>query len=49
VLESAALKAEFAREGADTLKMSSADFASYIQHEIDKWGHVVKDDKIHAQ
>jgi tripartite-type tricarboxylate transporter receptor subunit TctC len=49
VLETPALKAEFEREGAQPLKMTSAEFATYIQREIDKWSRVVKDDNIHAQ
>jgi len=48
-LESPDLKAQFAREGAQTLDMSSAEFAKYIQSEIDKWGRVVKEGNIHAQ
>jgi tripartite-type tricarboxylate transporter receptor subunit TctC len=48
-LESPDLKAQFAREGAQTLDMSSAEFAAYIQREIDKWGRVVKEGNIHAQ
>jgi tripartite-type tricarboxylate transporter receptor subunit TctC len=48
-LESPDLKAQFAREGAEALDMSSAEFASYIQREIDKWGRVVKEGNIHAQ
>jgi len=49
VLESPDLKAQFAREGAQTLDMSSAEFAGYIQHEIEKWGRVVKEGNIRAQ
>jgi tripartite-type tricarboxylate transporter receptor subunit TctC len=48
-LENPDLKAQFAREGAQTLDMSSAEFAKYIQSEIDKWGRVVKEGHIHAQ
>jgi tripartite-type tricarboxylate transporter receptor subunit TctC len=48
-LENPDLKAQFAREGAQTLDMSSAEFAQYIQREIDKWGRVVKEGNIHAQ
>ena len=49
VLEAPDLKAQFAHEGAQPLKMSSAEFATYIQREIDKWSRVVEDDNIHAQ
>jgi tripartite-type tricarboxylate transporter receptor subunit TctC len=48
-LQAPELKAQFAREGAQTLDMSSAEFAKYIQTEIDKWGRVVKEGNIHAQ
>jgi tripartite-type tricarboxylate transporter receptor subunit TctC len=48
-LEAPELKAQFAREGAQTLDMTSAEFANYIQSEIDKWGRVVKEGNIHAQ
>jgi tripartite-type tricarboxylate transporter receptor subunit TctC len=48
-LENPDLEAQFAREGAQTLDMSSAEFAKYIQSEIDKWGRVVKEGNIHAQ
>lgn len=48
-LQNPDLKAQFAREGAQTLEMSSAEFATYIQTEIDKWGRVVKEGNIHAQ
>jgi tripartite-type tricarboxylate transporter receptor subunit TctC len=43
------LQAQFAREGAQTVTMTSAEFAAYIKTEIDKWGRVVKDDKIRAR
>lgn len=49
VLQAPDLKAQFAREGAQTLDMSSAEFATYIQREIDKWGRVVKEGNIRAQ
>jgi tripartite-type tricarboxylate transporter receptor subunit TctC len=48
-LDAPDLKAQFAREGAETLDMSSADFGGYIQREIEKWGRVVKEGNIHAQ
>jgi tripartite-type tricarboxylate transporter receptor subunit TctC len=49
VLTAPSLKAQFEREGAQTLEMSAAEFAAYIRREIDKWGRVVKEDKIKAQ
>jgi tripartite-type tricarboxylate transporter receptor subunit TctC len=33
----------FAREGADVLQMSQAEFGSFMQSEMDKWGKVVKE------
>jgi tripartite-type tricarboxylate transporter receptor subunit TctC len=48
-LKASDLQAQFAREGAQTVTMTSAEFAAYIKTEIDKWGRVVKDDKIRAR
>lgn len=48
-LASPDLQKEFAREGATTAAMSSAEFSDYIKAEIAKWGRVVKDDKIQAR
>jgi tripartite-type tricarboxylate transporter receptor subunit TctC len=41
-LKAPAVKAQFDREGASVVKMTSAEFADYIKQEIDKWGRVVK-------
>lgn len=48
-LKAPELQAQFAREGAATVEMSTAEFAKYIQTEIDKWAHVVKEGGIKAQ
>jgi tripartite-type tricarboxylate transporter receptor subunit TctC len=48
-LKTPELQNEFAREGASTVKMSSAEFGEYIKSEIAKWGHVVKEGNIGAQ
>lgn len=48
-LKSSDLQEEFAREGAVTAAMSSAEFGKYIKTEIAKWGRVVKEGNIHAQ
>lgn len=48
-LKAPELQAQFAREGAATLEMSSDEFAKYIATEIDKWSHVVKESGIKAQ
>ncbi len=42
------LQAQFAREGASTVEMSSAEFGKYIETEIDKWTRVVKEGHIAA-
>jgi|SRR3974390_116897 len=42
------LQAQFAREGASTVEMSSAEFGKYIETEIDKWGRVIKEGHITA-
>jgi len=44
----AELQAQFAREGASTVEMSSAEFGKYIETEIDKWGRVIKEGHITA-
>ena len=40
---------QFANEGADVMRMSSADFGKFIASETDKWGRVVKEAGIKAQ
>ena len=42
-------KKQFANEGAEVLRMSSADFGKFIASETAKWGRVVKDAGIKAQ
>src|SRR5476649_2315542 len=37
------LQAVFAREGASTVEMSSAEFGEYIEAETEKWARVVKE------
>jgi len=48
VLQSPSLQQQFAREGASSLEMSSAEFASYIETEIAKWRRVVEKGNIRA-
>ncbi|HVZ52786.1 MAG TPA: tripartite tricarboxylate transporter substrate binding protein [Pseudolabrys sp.] len=48
-LKSSALQAAFARDGASTVEMTSAEFGDYIKKEIVKWGRVVKEGKITAK
>ena len=43
------LKAQFDREGAATVVMSTAEFGDYIKKEIDKWERVVKEAKMAVQ
>jgi tripartite-type tricarboxylate transporter receptor subunit TctC len=43
------LQAQFAREGATIVQMSSDEFGKYIENEIAKWGRVVKEGHITAQ
>jgi tripartite-type tricarboxylate transporter receptor subunit TctC len=40
---------QFANEGAEALRMSSANFGKFIASETDKWGRVVKEAGIKAQ
>jgi len=48
-LKAPAVKAQFDREGASVVEMSSAEFAEYIKREIAKWERVIKEGKIKAQ
>jgi tripartite-type tricarboxylate transporter receptor subunit TctC len=48
-LQAPELKAQFDREGATIVEMSSAEFSEYIKTEIVKWGQVVKEGHITAQ
>lgn len=49
VLKSDELRAQFAREGATPLSMSSAEFGEYMKSEIVKWSRVVKEGNIATQ
>jgi tripartite-type tricarboxylate transporter receptor subunit TctC len=48
-LKAPELQAQFAREGAATVTMTTAEFGDYIKSEIAKWGRVVKEGNITAQ
>ncbi|MGC1465059.1 MAG: tripartite tricarboxylate transporter substrate binding protein [Pseudolabrys sp.] len=48
VLKSPAVQAQFTREGASTVEMTSAQFGDYIKTEIAKWSRVVKEGGIKA-
>jgi tripartite-type tricarboxylate transporter receptor subunit TctC len=48
-LKAPELQAQFEREGAATVEMSTAEFGEYIKTEIEKWGRVVKEGNIHPQ
>jgi tripartite-type tricarboxylate transporter receptor subunit TctC len=48
-LKAPAVKAQFDREGASIVKMSSAEFSEYIKAEIAKWERVVKQGNITAR
>jgi tripartite-type tricarboxylate transporter receptor subunit TctC len=48
-LKSPELAAEFGREGASIVQMSSSEFGEFIKTEIDKWSRVVKEGHITAQ
>ena len=43
------LQKQFANEGAEVLRMSSAEFGAFIASELAKWGKVVKEAGIKAQ
>ena len=48
-LKSPEVLAQFAREGAAVVEMSSAEFGKYMETEMVKWGRVVKEGNIKAQ
>ncbi len=48
-LQTSKLQDQFAREGASAVQMSSAEFGSYMEAEIAKWGRVVQQGNIRAQ
>jgi tripartite-type tricarboxylate transporter receptor subunit TctC len=48
-LKAPELQAQFEREGAETVTMTTAEFGDYIKSEIAKWGRVVKEGNITAQ
>jgi tripartite-type tricarboxylate transporter receptor subunit TctC len=48
-LKAPELQEAFAREGAASVTMSTADFQKYIEDEITKWARVVKEGNIKAQ
>jgi tripartite-type tricarboxylate transporter receptor subunit TctC len=43
IQDTSALKKQFAHEGADIVRMSSAEYGKFIAAETAKWGRVVKD------
>ncbi len=48
-LQSPEIQQQFAREGAETVTMTPAQFQDFIKAEIDKWGRVIKAGNIKAQ
>jgi tripartite-type tricarboxylate transporter receptor subunit TctC len=49
VQDSKAVLDQFAREGAEVVKMSQAEFGKYMQTELEKWGKVVTESGMTAQ
>ena len=47
--DSPELQKQFANEGAEAMRMSSAEFGAFIASELEKWGKVVKEAGIKAQ
>ncbi len=47
--DGAELQKQFANEGAEVLRMSSAEFGAFIASELAKWGRVVKEAGIKPQ
>jgi tripartite-type tricarboxylate transporter receptor subunit TctC len=48
-LKAPELQAQFEREGATTVIMTTAEFGEYVKTEIAKWGRVVKEGNISVQ
>jgi tripartite-type tricarboxylate transporter receptor subunit TctC len=48
-LKAPELQAQFEREGATTVIMTTAEFGEYVKTEIAKWGRVVKEGNINVQ
>ena len=49
VQTSKAVQEQFAREGAEVVQMSQAEFAAFIASETEKWGKVVKETGMKAE
>jgi tripartite-type tricarboxylate transporter receptor subunit TctC len=49
VLESPDMQKQFSSEGVDVMRMSSAEFGSFMGQELEKWGRVVKEGGIKAE
>ncbi len=49
VLSSDEVQKQFAAEGAVIVRMSTAEFTTFIETELEKWGKVVKEAKIKAE
>ena len=49
IQDGAELQKQFANEGAEVLRMGSAEFGAFIASELEKWGRVVKDAGIKPQ
>jgi tripartite-type tricarboxylate transporter receptor subunit TctC len=47
-LDAPELRDAFAKEGADVVKMTPAEFGTFIEKETEKWGRVVKEGHISA-
>jgi tripartite-type tricarboxylate transporter receptor subunit TctC len=43
------MQAQLVNEGAEIIKMSTADFGEFIESEFAKWGKVVKESGITPQ
>jgi len=48
-VDSPELQKQFAAEGVDPMRMSAAEFGTFMQQELEKWGRVVKEGGIKAE
>jgi tripartite-type tricarboxylate transporter receptor subunit TctC len=49
ILETAEVQNQLAAQGAETVRMSSAEFGGFMAREMDKWERVVKEGKIRPE
>jgi tripartite-type tricarboxylate transporter receptor subunit TctC len=49
IQDTAEMQKQLAAEGAEVVKMTSAEFGAFLQRETDQWGRVIKEGGIKPQ